>query len=123
MVGPDDDRIRTCELLQARGDVWRVADDRHALEQRAAGEVAGDHDAGMDADPDLRPDAVLALELAARARDPAHHLEPRMDRPRRVVLAGGRIAEIGEDAVAHVARDLAAELEHRLRRRGGGIRR
>src|SRR5829696_5732703 len=109
-----DDRIRKRQLLQAGGDVWRVADNRHALEQRAAGEVACNDDAGVDAHPDLRPEAVPALELSPRARDPAHHLEPGMDRPRRVVLAGGRIPKIGENAVAHVARDLASELEHRL---------
>jgi hypothetical protein len=49
--------------------------------------------------------------------DRSHHREPGVDRPDRVVFMRQGVAEIHEDAVAHVLRHVAAEAADLARRR------
>ena len=96
-------RPRACE---PRGDVRRVADG----EGLAAGAAAhrSDHDRpGVDADARRRSaDAVLGLERVVQASERGDDLEPGAHGALGVVLVGLRIAEVHEQTVAEVLRDV-----------------
>ena len=62
--------------------------------------VAGDDLAARDADPDLEPHAVGALELLVQHGESIAHVGGRAQRPQRVVLVHDRSAEHGHDRVA-----------------------
>jgi hypothetical protein len=98
----EDDRARLGRLLQARGDVDRVARDEEVAARRAGGQhLAGAH---ADADADrlgLGPAHVPALQAPEHAAGGAHG-------PQRVVFMGRRHAEDGHDRVADELLDRAA---------------
>ena len=104
-AGGDDDAVRLGQPLQPRGQVRGLADDRLLLRGAAAEQVADHDQPGRDADPDPERGAGRRLEIAHRR----HELEPGADRPLGIVLLRPRVAEVGQDPVAHVLGDEAAE--------------
>jgi hypothetical protein len=93
----DYDSIRLGQGLQPRGEVRRFTDDRLFLRRSFADQIADDHQPGGD------PDARLELDgFDIEAADSIGHAQPRPDRPLGIVLMGSRVAEIGENPVAHV---------------------
>ena len=83
-------------LLEAGGDVDRVAAD----EALAARGVAGDHLARVDAGARLERDPVAPLELLVELGERRAHVGRGPHRAQRVVLAHRRHAEHGHDRVA-----------------------
>ena len=79
--------------------------------------VAGDHLAGVHADPGGQPDAPRTLELVVEGGECLAHLDRGPDRAQGVVLVQHRDAEDGHDRVADVLLDDAAmtldDLAHR----------
>ena len=102
--GSDDDGIRFRQPLQPGGEIGRLAENRMLLGRAFANDVAGDHQAGGDPDPDPQADVVRH----GQGRDRLDHAEAGADRALGVVLADLRIAEIDEKPVAHIARDDAS---------------
>ena len=92
--------------LQTGGDIGRLAKCQ-LLAPLTAAHATDHHQAGVDADADLRAlaqprQAVLALQ----------QLDAGLHGPHRVVLMRGGIAEIGQDAVAQVLGDVAVVAAH-----------
>ena len=82
----EQDLARAGRLLEPGGDVDRVAG-----RQPLAGVSLSGHDlAGVDADPRLERDAVVALEIAVQRGEPLAHLVRRANRAERVVLVERR---------------------------------
>jgi hypothetical protein len=92
-----DDAPGLGETLQPRGQIGRVADHGLFLRRPLADDVADDDEARGDADArgELFPRA--GLESCNDFGD----FEPRVHRPRGVVLVRAREAEVGQNAVAH----------------------
>ena len=104
-------RVGLGQFLQARRDVHRVAENRDA----GVGvlfQVADHRRPGVEADPQLRPQAMFACEIAAGAAQPLQDRQRRATRPQRRVLERDRRAEDRHDAVAGKALDHAALLAH-----------
>ena len=100
-----DDRVGLGHALQAGGEVGRLADDRIVV-RHALGVGDAHHDqAGRDADP--HPDRPDRRTVRAQLGDGAHQLEPGMDGSLGIVLVRHGIAEVDQDAIAHIARDVA----------------
>ena len=92
----DEDLSRLGRLLEARGDVDRVAGD----ERLAVLGVAGDDLAGVHPRPQRQPHASLRLQLRVQRLDRRAHLDHGADGAKRVVLMDSRDAEDGHDGVA-----------------------
>ena len=88
----DDDAVRFGEALQPGGEIGRVADDRLLLRRALAHEIADDDEAGRDADAH----GELLAGAGLQARHDCGDFQPRVDRPRRVILVRAGKAEIGE---------------------------
>ena len=100
----DNDHVRLGQSLQTGGQVRRFADDRLLLRRAFADQIADDHQPGGD------PDARLELYgFDIEATDRVDDTQPRPDRPLGIVLMRSRVAEIDENAVAHVLGDKAIE--------------
>src|SRR5580704_2373119 len=100
----DDDSIRLRQGLQTGGEVRRLTDHRLLLRRAFADQIADDDQPGGD------PDARLELGgFDVEATDRGYHTQPRPDRPLGIVLMRLRVAEIDQDAVAHVPGDQAIE--------------
>ena len=69
-----------------------------------ADQIADDHQAGGDPDPRL---GFGGFDI--EATNCVNHVEPGPDRPLGIVLMRARVAEIDQDAVAHVLGDKAIE--------------
>ena len=95
---PDQDLVRRRRLLEALGDVDGLSGD----EQMSLRVVAGDHLAGVDADPVGQADAPTRFELAVEDGECVAHLDRRPHRAQRVVLVEDRHAEHRHDRVADV---------------------
>ena len=100
----DDDRVRLGQGLQPGGEVRRLADDRLLLRRTLADQIADDHQPGGDADPRFECGG-----FDIEASDSVDDVQPRPDRPLGIVLMRARVAEIDENAVAHVLGDEAIE--------------
>jgi hypothetical protein len=97
------DRFRLGQGLQAGGEVRRLADNRLFLRRAMADQIADDHQPGSDTDTRLKLD-----RFDIEATDGVDRAQPRSYRPLGVVLMGLRVAEIHQDAVAHIPGDKAA---------------
>ena len=104
----NDDAVRLCNALQARRKVRRLAYDGLLLRSARSDQVADDHQSRCDADTGLQ--GRVGLQATYRS----DQLQPCAHGPLCVVLVGLRVAEVDEDAVAHVLRDEAAEALHGL---------
>ena len=103
--------------FEAGRDVRGVAEgERLAL--RAASHLAHHDGAGVDADPRGKTDAVLAVERVVHGTERRQDFEPRPDRTLSVVLVRLRVAEVDEQPVAQVLRDVTLVA---LDDRGGGF--
>jgi hypothetical protein len=101
----DNDLVRLRQCLQACGQVRRLADDRGLRCGAFADLIADDDRSGGDADPHRELDPGLPAGCGIQLR---HRLDDVETRPRRalgLVLMGARVAEINQDAVAHVLGD------------------
>ena len=86
------------------GEVRRLADDRLLLSRSCTNQITDDHQPGGD------PDACLEFDgFDIEATDSVDGAQPRPHRPLGVVLMRLRVAEINQDAVAHVSGDEALE--------------
>ena len=100
-------------LLQAGGDVHRIARDERLPNARVPG-----HDlTGVDADPAREGRAVVALELFVQQTEALPHLVRGPDRAERVVLVGRRDPEDRHDGVADELLHDATVAFDRLRHR------
>ena len=97
----NDNRARLGQTLEPCRDVRCIADRCLLLQRFPADEVADHHEPGRDGDPHLDP--FLRAPRLHRGDD----VEARAHGALRVILVRARIAEIGEDAVAHEPRDIA----------------
>ena len=106
-VRPDHDLPRRGGALQPCGEIRCIARHRVFLGTGAAGDVTDHHEPGLDTRAARQPfDARLrGHHHAGRAGD---DLERAAGGTLGVVLVRLRITEVGEHAVAHVARDIAA---------------
>jgi hypothetical protein len=105
----DQDRLRSCDRLQPGGDVRRLADDRHPLPRLPHPHLAGDHDAGVDADAHPQRDPMGVAQPAVELLQLLEQGQPGVHGALGAVLTGLGIAEVDDDAVAGVARDVAEE--------------
>jgi hypothetical protein len=96
------------QLLQAGGDVGGLADDCHLVAKLASADVAGDHEAGVDAHPD-RDLHSGSHDLGVQRLHRLDDLQTGLDRAPGVVLVGARKAEVYENAVADVVTDVGVE--------------
>src|SRR2546422_6284003 len=110
--GSRDEHLVGCgELLHACRHVHRFAE--HPGLSSAA---LADHDlAGVHADPDREPDAMLLLETPVERHQRVDDRDPRAHAPLRTVVVNEWIAEVREEPVAEELCDVAAET---LDRRG-----
>ncbi|HEX4011812.1 MAG TPA: hypothetical protein VHX62_17455 [Solirubrobacteraceae bacterium] len=106
----DDDRGRRGDRLQPRGDMRRLAHDRQRLARRPRTHLAGDDQAGVDADPDPQGDAMPARQLLVERAQPGEDAQPGVDRPPGTVLLGAGIAEVRQQTVAGPLGGVTAEL-------------
>ena len=109
-----DERLaRFGRLLEASGDVHRVAGRPAAAGPR----IADDDRAGVDADAHRDLETALGPEGCVQGRQRGLHLGGRPDRPERVVLVHDRDAEDGDDRIADELLDRSAvALEDRAHR-------
>ena len=103
----DDDLVRLRQCLQTRRQVRRLADDRGLRCGSFADLVADDHRPGGDADPHRELDPGRPADCGIQLRHRIDDIETRPHRALGLVLMGARVAEIDEDAVAHVLRNKA----------------
>ena len=103
----DDDLVRLRQRLQTRRQVRRLADDRGLRCGSFADLVADDHRSGGDADPHRELDTGRPGDCGIQLRHRIDDVETRPHRTLGLVLVGARVAEIDEDAVAHVLRNKA----------------
>ncbi len=114
----DDDRVRRRRRLQARREIGRFADDIALLHFAGAEQLADDDQAGGDADAHLMGPHLFLPRVrgrVGRGKALCHGFRQRQRAAHGifgVVFMRLRIAEIDEDAVAHIFRDIAAELGH-----------
>jgi hypothetical protein len=100
----DNDSVRLGQGLQPGGEVRRFADDRLFLRRAFADQIADDHQPGRD------PDARLELDgLGIEPTDSLDHPQPGPNRPLAIILMRSRVAEIDQNAIAHVLGDKAVE--------------
>ena len=111
--GTDDDLVRLRQCLQTRRQVWRLADDRGFRCGSFADLVADDHRPGGDPDPHRELDPGRPVECGIQLRHRIDDIETRPHRTLGLVLMGARVAEIDQDAVAHVLRDKAVVMPDR----------
>ena len=97
--GADHDRSRLGGPLETSGDVRRPPD-RQVLGLLSLTELAGNREAGVDADADLEPEGLLHRKLGPELLDVAGELETSLHGATRLALVGGGIAEVGQHAVA-----------------------
>ena len=110
-VGCDQYRTRLGDRLQPRRQIRGRPDHRLLLGRVRARHLPNHHLPGRNADPSLQAHTFAWLQPGDRR----HQFEPGAYRPLRIVLMGARIAEIDQDAVTHVAGDIALPaLDHRL---------
>jgi hypothetical protein len=103
----DNDLVRLRERLQTGREVRRLADDRGFRCGAFADLVADDHRSGGDADSHRELDPRGPRDRGIQLRHRLHDIETRPRRTLGLVLMGARVAEIDQDAVAHVFRDKA----------------
>ncbi len=103
----DDDLVRLRQCLQTRRQVRRLADDRGFRRRSFADLVADDHRSGGDADPHRELDPGRPADRGIQLRHRIDDIETRPHRSLGLVLMGARVAEIDQDAVAHVLGDKA----------------
>ena len=111
--GRDDHGIGRRQALQARREVGRIADDVLLGRPAGADGVADNDQPGSDADAHAQLESLHRLQR----RDGVHYFQSGVDRALGRIFIGARVAEVGEDSVAHVARDEAVELGNDLRGR------
>jgi len=98
----DHDRVWLGQVLQPGGEVWCLAHDRSLLRRAFPDQIADDHQPGGD------PDARLQFDgIDMEAADGVDSAQPRPYRPLGVVLMRLRVAEINQNAVAHIPGDEA----------------
>src|SRR6516165_9529594 len=90
-----------------------LADDRGLRCRSLADLVADDHRPGGDADPHREFDPGRPRDCAIQLRHRLDDIETRPHRALGLVLMSARVAEIDEDAVAHVFRDKAIVMPDR----------
>jgi hypothetical protein len=95
----DDDATGLGRLLEARGDVRRVAD-RRVVHAEVVSDTAHDDEAGVDALPDLEGQPLPPLELLAVILERRPDPDGGVDGPASVLLVSDGGAEEGHDAVA-----------------------
>ena len=100
----NDDRVRFGQGLQTGGEVRRLTDDRLLLRRAFADQIADDHQPGRDPDPRLQFDG-----FDIEATDSVDDTQPGAHPPLGVVLMRPRVAEIDQNAVAHVLGDKPIE--------------
>jgi hypothetical protein len=99
----NDDGIRCGKRLQACREIGRFTDDRLLLRRARADQVADDHQPGGDADAHLQRLARRRVEPA----DGVDDLQTGAHGAFGLVLVGARIAEIGQQPIAHELGDEA----------------
>ena len=104
----DQDAARLGLRLQALGEVDGIAHDR-VVALMVSPDGPGDHQAGVEADPDPESEAGLGLQALGEALGSALHGVGRADRPLGVVFVGDRCAEESHDGVTNVLVDDAPE--------------
>ena len=104
----DHHRARLGQVLQASGEIGGLSYDRHLVTELAGADVAGDHEAGTDADPHGNVDARRGSPGVQRLHR-LDDLQARLHRPPRVVLVSAWIAEVDQNAVTDVVADVAVK--------------
>jgi len=99
----EDDLPGLRKSLQARGEVWGLADHRLLLRRAFADQIADDDQPSGNTDADGEPLRSAGLQAPHRRC----YFEPRPHRPLGVVLMRPRKTEIGQHPVAHEFRDKA----------------
>ena len=100
----NEDGVGFCNRLQAGGKIGSFANNRGVVGDARAQQIANHHDPRGNPDPHAQD----LLDPAAVVNAPAE-LKRRVHGALGIVLAGGRITEIGENPIALIARNHAAE--------------
>src|SRR3954454_16721918 len=101
----DDHHIRRSQLLKARGQIGRFADDLLLLGGSMGDEIADYHEPRRYADPC----GEVAAERTLQFSDGLHNLEAGPDSALSLVLMGSGPSEISQDAIPHEPSDIACE--------------
>jgi hypothetical protein len=75
-----------------------------------ASHVTDHHHAGVDTDPKGDADTTSALQVRVEFFEACENPETGTNGPVGIILMGGRITEIDEDAVAEILRDMPIEV-------------
>lgn len=102
----DHHRAGLRNALEARRDVRRIPE-RERLLLLPAPHLSHDDRTGVDAHVPSDRHPVLRKRPRTQLLEIAQHVAPRTDRSLRIFLMGLRIAEIDQQAVAQVLRDVA----------------
>src|SRR5690349_9528092 len=105
----DDDFSGTRHRFQSGCDVGCYTDDGSPLARLALTQFPRDHFSGMDADVGEQGFFQMMRQLNRQGSHLAADVKCSVDSACAVIIACLRIAEVNENAVAHVARDEAAE--------------
>ena len=108
----DHETPRRSVVLEAGGHVRRLTDDGVALGAGRGTHLAANHHPGVDRDSNRELDPVAFLDRRAELAQPRAHVEAGHDPPQRVVLMRGRVAEVGEHAVAEQPCDVTVVAAH-----------
>ncbi len=108
-LAADHEHVGLGLRLDARRDVRRLAEREHLALAVPHPDVSDHDEAGVDADPHGRP-----FRRRPHPPDAVEDLEPRVHGPHGVVLVRDGKAEVGQDPVAEVLREVAGVPLHRL---------
>ena len=92
--------------MQPCGDDWRFSDDRPVIQRRSSANRAGDDESRFDPDPRLQAHAVLSFDEFIGLAKRRYGCERGECRAYGIVFVRTRIAEIDEQAVADIKRDV-----------------
>jgi hypothetical protein len=113
-----DDRIRLGRGLQTGGEVRRFADNRLFLRRALADQITDDYHPSGNSNPRLQLDG-FDIEVTDSVDDP----QPRTHRALGIVLMRPRVAEVDQNAVAHILGDKPVEAPDGHRRPHDDMRR
>src|SRR6185503_11079976 len=104
----DQDLVGFCELLQAGGEVRRVADQRKFAARSVPDQIADDDEAGRNADAHFQ----VRYALEGQFRNEPDTFQRSLDSALGAIFVRGGKSKIGQDAVAHIAGDSAVKSEN-----------
>ena len=108
MAARDHHRIGRCDALQASGQVGGLAQ-RQLLLPGASAHLTHHHEPGMDPQAYGQCHTPILLQADIELAQGLDHAQPGPHRPLRVIFVRQRIAEVDEQAIAKILRDMSSK--------------